>query len=269
MQEAWRDLQARDFYGNGNGDDGDDDNDDDEAGSLEGPAGTRRVPDEGGLKELSFAAEQKWGLDERRENQRNGKVSEEKIYATSIGKETVGSEAEAAKTKEPEPSDISTRALPTPPVAKKCNWGILGFGSKKSASATKSNSNWAAPKSPGCTNKEITSEAKIASDKQPLTTRPPTPTTTTTPTTTEPPKLPEKVKKQTANLSGGGAADALNQASWQIATKPPIKTGQTAKQESQAREETAKQTTSEQSSSSVAPQPTPPPRKRRSSGQRY
>ena len=230
---------------------------------MKGPPGAKRLADGRELKELSFAEKEKWDLVQN-QNQRDGKDREEKISATPSGED-----GERAKANSSE--GIIRRALPTPPASKKCNWGILGFGAGKSTSGSKksgtSNSNWAAPNSPGFTNKEITSEAKIAADKQPLTTRPPTPTTitptltTTRPTTTKPPKLPEKVKKPTANLSGV-ATDTVDLGSRQTMKK----TGETGKGGIQASEE--KQTTSEQSSSSVATQPTPPPRKRRLSGQR-
>ena len=226
---------------------------------MKGPPGAKRVPDGRELKELSFAEKEKWDLVQN-QNQRDGKDREEKISATPSGEDGERAKANSSDV-------IIRRALPTPPASKKCNWGILGFGAGKSKKSGTSNSNWAAPNSPGFTNKEITSEAKIAADKQPLTTRPPTPTTitptltTTRPTTTKPPKLPEKVKKPTANLSGV-ATDTVDLGSRQTMKK----TGETGKGGIQASEE--KQTTSEQSSSSVATQPTPPPRKRRLSGQR-
>ena len=214
------------------------------AGGLEEPPSAKRASDQ--RKELSFAENEK-PLGESG-NQGYCKGSEEKA---------------TLKTKIEDSPDMSTRALP--PLTKKCNWGILGFGNKSvgSKKSGSTNSNWAAPqtpKSPAATKKEITSEGKIASDKQPLTRRPPTPPAATS----HPPKLPEKLKKQTGNQSRE-ASEAVNLGGRQIATKPPIKT---AKQERQASEETAKQTKSEQSSSLAIPPPTPPPRQRRSSGQR-
>ena len=226
----------------------------------------KHVKDKGDVRKLSFTSE------EKRQNARDG----------AGGKPNSLSIAEAAsnkadKTPAPDMTDMSNRALPTPPTTKKCNWGILGFGAPKKSPTTKHNSNWArspntksnsnwasGPKSPEVANKEITSTAKIAaSDKRTITTRPPTPTKTTT-TNTEPPKLPQKLNKPSAFKSQGN--EAANQAERQVVAKTPIKT---AKQENGVCEETAKEATGAKTSSLAIAQPTPPPRRRRSSGQRW
>ena len=232
----------------------------------------KHIKDKREVRELSFTSE------EKRQNERDG----------AGGKPNSSSNAEDAsnkadKTPAPDMTDMSNRALPTPPTTKKCNWGILGFGApKKSPNTTKHNSNWASPntstrntksnsnwaagsKSPEVANSEITSTAKIAAaDKRTITTRPPTPTKTTTTTNTEPPKLPQKLNKPSAFKSQGN--EAANQAERQVVAKPPIKT---AKQENGVCEETAKEATGAKTSSLATVQPTPPPRRRRSSGQRW
>ena len=226
----------------------------------------KRVKDKRDVRKLSFTSE------EKRQNARDGAGGN----PNSSNAEDAPNKAD--KTPAPDMTDMSNRALPTPPTTKKCNWGILGFGApKKSPTTTKHNSNWArspntksnsnwaaGPKSPEVANKEITSPAKIAaSDKRTITTRPPTPTKTTT-TNTEPPKLPQKLNKPSAFKSQGN--EAANQAERQVVAKPPIKT---AKQENGVCEETAKEATGAKTSSLAIAQPTPPPRRRRSSGQRW
>ena len=232
----------------------------------------KHVKDKGDVRKLSFTSE------EKRQNERDGAGGN----PNSLSIEEAASN-KADKTPAPDMTDMSNRALPTPPTTKKCNWGILGFGApKKSPTTTKHNSNWArspnsstrntnsnsnwasGPKSPEVANKEITSTAKIAAaDKRTITTRPPTPTKTTT-TNTEPPKLPQKLNKPSAFKSQGN--EAANQAERQVVAKPPIKT---AKQENGVCEETAKEATGAKTSSLAIAQPTPPPRRRRSSGQRW